>query len=359
MTELTESRGDELRALSHLGFGELGSAARGIGQVHEAIAGRVFRAVGSQGRVVEAAHTAITNGVYGALRGATAALGRAADSAIATRRAPAAPALSTTPRGAAALGALNGLIGDELEREGSALRQPMSLRVRGEVVTPEREALAAAFPAATPRLAVFVHGLMETEFGWHWGGGPTYGARLAEDLGFTAVHVRYNTGRHVSENGRSLAELMEALVDAWPVEVDRLALVGHSMGGLVARSACYCADLEGAAWVRKVRHVVSLGTPHMGAPLEQAVHVASAALNALPETRPFGSFLRRRSAGIRDPRQSSSTSEPWRRSRMPELRRRRKPANGRVSGSAPSAALAMCTACSSGAPMCGVPTVTT
>ena len=50
---------------------------------------------------------------------------------------------------------------------------------------------------------------METEFAWGFGGGETYGARLARDLGVTPVYVRYNTGRHISENGRSLAELLE------------------------------------------------------------------------------------------------------------------------------------------------------
>ena len=58
--------------------------------------------------------------------------------------------------------------------------------------------------------------------------------------------------------------------------------------------------------------MVSLGSPHMGAPLEQAVHVASAALDALPEIRPFGAVLRRRSAGIRDLRQGSLVDEDWR-----------------------------------------------
>jgi pimeloyl-ACP methyl ester carboxylesterase len=95
----------------------------------------------------------------------------------------------------------------------------------------------------------------------------------------------------------------------WPVRVDEVALVGHSMGGLVARSACFYA-VE-SRWVKHVRHVVSLGSPHMGAPLEQAVHYASAALSALPETRPFGSFLRRRSAGIRDLRNGSLVDEDW------------------------------------------------
>ena len=80
------------------------------------------------------------------------------------------------------------------------------------------------------------------------------------------------------------------------------------MGGLVARSACH----RGGAWTGRVRHVISLGTPHMGAPLEQAVHAMSAALHLAPETRPFARFLRRRSAGIRDLRRGSLVDEDWR-----------------------------------------------
>ena len=98
----------------------------------------------------------------------------------------------------------------------------------------------------------------------------------------------------------------------WPVEVEEVALVGHSMGGLVARSACHRAVLRDASWVKAVRRVVSLGSPHMGAPLEQSVHYLSAALSALPETRPFGAFFRRRSGGIRDLRQGSLVDADWR-----------------------------------------------
>jgi pimeloyl-ACP methyl ester carboxylesterase len=155
---------------------------------------------------------------------------------------------------------------------------------------------------------------METEFSWRLGArqhGETYGTRLARDLGCTAVYVRYNSGRRISRNGRDLSELLAALVEAWPVEVAEIALVGHSMGGLVARSACHLAAEQEAAWASNVRHVVSLGTPHMGAPLEQVVHVASAALDAVPETRPFGAFLRRRSGGIRDLRHGSLVDEDW------------------------------------------------
>ena len=162
---------------------------------------------------------------------------------------------------------------------------------------------------------MFLHGLMGTEHYWRIGErerGSTYATRLAKDLGTTAIEVRYNTGRHVSDNGASLDELLEALVAEWPVEVDEIALVGHSMGGLVARSACHRASCRGAAWTGRVRHVVSLGSPHMGAPLAQAVHVASAGLHALPETRMFSNFLRRRSGGIRDMRYGSLVDADWR-----------------------------------------------
>jgi pimeloyl-ACP methyl ester carboxylesterase len=185
----------------------------------------------------------------------------------------------------------------------------MGLRVGGAVVEPED--VPATFPAATRRLVVFVHGLMETEHAWRSGGRPGYGERLSHELGCSALDIRYNTGLHISRNGRLLAELLEGIVAAWPVDVERIALVGHSMGGLVARSACCQASELGQPWVRLARHVVTLGSPHAGAPLAQGVHYAAHALHALPETRAFGRLLRRRSAGIRDMRQGSLVDSDW------------------------------------------------
>jgi pimeloyl-ACP methyl ester carboxylesterase len=260
---------------------------------------------------VQLAHDAVSRAVYAGLRGAATLAGEAAGQALALRGPRDGRAISATPRGAAALGVLNGLYGDALEAEGSDLQEPMAVRVGGAIVAPEPWALAAAFPEATPRLVVFVHGLMETEHSWRLGGGPGYGRRLARDLGCTPVDVRYNSGRHISRNGCSLAGLLEAVVAGWPVEVEEIALVGHSMGGLVARSACHQAAEDVRAWVGHVRHVVSLGTPHMGAPLAQGVHYAAHALHAVPETRPFARFLRRRSAGIRDLRQGSLVDRDW------------------------------------------------
>jgi pimeloyl-ACP methyl ester carboxylesterase len=292
MAALAERTNDELAALTRLTFDELGGAVAGIGRVHRAIAGRAFGPTATPARVI---HDAIARRVYGGLRTGASALGRGAELAVGDR----AP-ISGRPLGAGLLAAIDGLIGDVLESERPALAAPMSIRVGGRAVSP------AEVPDACPRVAVFLHGLMETEFSW---GREPYGDRLD---GWTPVYVRYNSGRHISHNGASLDELLEELVADWPVAVERIALVGHSMGGLVARSAAHRASLRQAAWVRHVTHLVSLGTPHMGAPLEQSVHYLSAALSALPETQPFGAFFRRRSDGIRDLRQGSLVDADWR-----------------------------------------------
>ncbi len=306
-------RPDEIRALSRLAFSELRGATAGIGDLHQAIADRSFGSAGRSASPVRTVHDTISGGVYRAVGVAFGAAGAVVDGLLATRGARGdGRSVSRSPRGAAALGALTGLIGDQLEREGSDLQEPMTVRVAGSVVECSPASLSCAFVDAAPEIVVFVHGLMETELSWRRGEAATYGARLRDDLGMTPVYVRVNTGRHVSENGRSLADLLATLVSAWPVEVRRIALVGHSLGGLIARSACHQAALEGATWVEQADHIVSLGSPHLGAPLEQGTHLASAALERLPETRPLSAFLRRRSSGIRDLRHGSLVDEDWR-----------------------------------------------
>ena len=306
---------DELRSLARVGFRELSDGAAGLYGFHRAIAGRAFAATGPGGAPARALHDAISPRAYAGVAGAFRLIGAIADAGLGRRRVDDGRALSSSPRGALVVGALTGLMGDRLESERSDLHEPMAARLGGRAIALDPTALRAAYPDATGGIVVFLHGLMESEFSWRAGAGPdgsTYGSRLRGELGLTPVELRYNTGRHISHNGLELADLLEGLVAGWPVEVERVALVGHSMGGLVARSACHQAAERGDDWVGRVRHVVSLGSPHMGAPLAQGVHWASAALHAVPETRPLASFLRRRSAGIRDLRQGSLVDADWR-----------------------------------------------
>src|SRR5213075_2020262 len=108
----------------------------------------------------------------------------------------------------------------------------MSIRRDGRTLSLDRDALAEGFPDATGKVLVLVHGLCMSDRQW-LRRGHDHGAALARDLGYTPVYLHYNSGRHVSENGRELAQLLDQLVSAWPVQIDELVLIGHSMGGLV------------------------------------------------------------------------------------------------------------------------------
>jgi pimeloyl-ACP methyl ester carboxylesterase len=91
--------------------------------------------------------------------------------------------------------------------------------------------------------------------------------------------------------------------------VREIALFGHAMGGLVARAACHYGS--GRAWTRYVRHVIMLGAPHGGAPLEQLTAAAGGILARLPETRPVARAIEQRSAGIKDLRYGYVVDEDW------------------------------------------------
>lgn len=300
-------RTQELGELGELTLRELASAAGGVRAVHSAIARRTFAAVrlgvGPAARPTQLMHDAISAGTYASIEaactGAAKAVGAITGGDDASEDDPR-PSPSHTTLGAQTIAILHGLIGDDMERTSRVLAYPMSIRVDGRPVIPKYRALATAFPDAGAHLVVFLHGLVETESAWRLGGRPTYGERLDSEADTTSIFLRYNTGRRIATNGADLSELLEQLVPAWPVRVHRITLVGHSMGGLVSRSAAHHAAESGHRWVDLLTDVFTLGTPHLGAPLAHGVHVATAALALTPETRPFAHLLARRSAGVRD-----------------------------------------------------------
>ncbi|HEX8957423.1 MAG TPA: alpha/beta fold hydrolase, partial [Burkholderiaceae bacterium] len=137
---------------------------------------------------------------------------------------------------------LNGAFGDYLASRNNGLAIEMAFMHRGQALALEREALRAAYPVSDGSLCVFLHGLCCSEASWQFPGGSefagqTYGSLLQKEIGITPLFLRYNTGLPIAENGRRLAELLHALLDAFPVAIREIVLIGHSMGGLVARSA--------------------------------------------------------------------------------------------------------------------------
>ncbi len=302
---------DEVTALGEIAGEAIAGIAGQARDIHEGIAQRVFTSVGPAGEPVRAVHDWISSGVYRAVHTSLGAMARGGARALRSTTPPDSPSIQRSPAARIAIGALNGAFGDTLEHQTNALALTMTLRNRGQDVELTRPALRRAFPDATGRLAIFTHGLCETDDAWRLGDERhvPYGMRLRVELGFTPLHVRYNTGRHISENGRELAALLDRLTGEWPTEIHEIALIGHSMGGLVGRSACHYAD--GHIWPRKVRHVFTLGAPHTGAPLERAANRASHALARLPETQTFAKLLNRRSAGIKDLRYGYLTDDDW------------------------------------------------
>lgn len=308
----------EIRAVGELAGDTLGGGGALARDMHGAIAGRAFGALGPLGAPVRAVHDGVAGAVHRGIRAGMRALPRGGAHVLALRARDDASSLGATAPGGIALGVLNGAIGDALAATGSPLALDMAVRRGGADVPAAPAALALAFPQATPKLAVFVHGLSETEGAWRvpplrgrrpaW---PSYGELLAQDLGFTAVELRYNTGLHISHNGRRLAELLVELGRAWPVAIDEMALVGHSMGGLVARSACHYGKADGHAWTQVVRHVFCLASPHLGADLEKAINASGWALGRVAETRPFAKIINGRSAGIKDLRYGACVDEDW------------------------------------------------
>jgi hypothetical protein len=244
-----------------------------------------------------ALHRGVAGAVYGGL-----GLGLRAASRGLAAVAGTGPALEARREGRFAVAAVNGLIGDHLARERPRLAVPLAVRHGGRDVDVEPAALAASFPDAGGRLVVFLHGLCEDEEYWGRGRerlGTTYGEVVA-GLGWTPVFLRANTGLGLRENGAALSSLLQRLVGAWPVPVTRVALVGHSLGGLVLRAAGAVAHAAAEPWTSLVSDVVTLGTPHLGAPLATGVGHGSRGLGRLPETAAFGRFLDRRSRGVRD-----------------------------------------------------------
>ena len=206
--------------------------------------------------------------------------------------------------------ALNGAIGDHLEDSGNVLAMPMTLVVSGEVIGPEKSALGRRLPRASAHPVVFVHGLGLSEHSWNPRGEAGIGECLEQELDVTPVYLRYNTGLHISTNGRELAELLGRLCANWPVPVESLTLVGHSMGGLVIRSACWYAEQAEAHWLESLKNVLCLGTPHHGSPLEKAGHALDLALRRIPHANPMA-VGRVRSAGIKDLRYGNLLDEDW------------------------------------------------
>lgn len=274
-----------------------------IRDTHRAWANRAYRVVNrasrNRTRASQRFHDGISSTIYTSVGVGLVATGMALKTA---GEFGVGPRLDDSPRGRFVRSAINGLIGDRFVEEGSRLAIEMGVRRDGQDVPVERGPLTMAFPQATSKLVIFIHGLSENEDYWNFRRdemGTTYPEAVL-DLGWTPIMIRANTGKALRESGVELAALLRVLAAEWPVGVERIALVGHSMGGLIARSACAVAVDDERPWTGLISDVVTLGSPHAGAPIAVALGHGSRLLAHLPETSAFGKILDQRSVGIED-----------------------------------------------------------
>ena len=263
---------------------------RGVTGIVEAMHSRIARVPPPLGTLDDTPTRGITGLVYRSIRGTTSLVGKGLDTALAGVQALLKDSTQDLPEGEtmarrdAAVSAINGVVGDHLERSGNPLALKMELRPRA---------------AAGPRVLLLIHGLCMNDHQWTRGG-HDHGQVLAQALGYTPVYARYNSGRPIGANGLDLAAVLERLLREWPVPIESLAIIGHSMGGLVARSAVHQATAAGMAWPEQLRHMIFLGSPHHGAPLERGGNWLHRGLGISPYAAPFTRLTGLRSAGITD-----------------------------------------------------------
>ncbi len=165
----------------------------------------------------------------------------------------------------------------------------------------------------TKKVCILIHGLTNNETIWSFSNQSDYGTFLQEDLQYTPLYLRYNTGLHISDNGKAFANTMEQLHENYPIEIEEVTIIAHSMGGLITHSACYYAQLEQNSWTQKLKNIFLLATPHFGSFLEKFANVTTNILEKVPNwpTRMVGKILNLRSAGIKDLRFGYLTEDEW------------------------------------------------
>jgi len=210
---------------------------------------------------------------------------------------------------------VNGVLGDFLQKNQNGLALPMEFYFQNRPLCLTRKNIENVYHKTTSKICIMVHGLTCNEKTWEFQSSPatTYGTLLQQDLGYTPFFVRYNTGLHISENGRKFSALLTGLLKAYPKEVEEIVIIGHSMGGLVIRSGCWYGQEEQADWTRHVTKIVYLATPHLGAPFEKFGNVLSGVLKKIPISyiKVIADIINVRSSGIKDLRFGNVVDEDW------------------------------------------------
>jgi pimeloyl-ACP methyl ester carboxylesterase len=283
----------DVRGMLRLGFDATVGITDLVEHMHRTIADRAL----PLGPAHRGRTTGLTGIVYRTIRGVTRVISRGVDASLRRfeRERESGPGHE---RREAALAVVNGIWGDYLATSANPLAIPMAVRCGGRTLEMSPEGLRSALPDPAGRIALMIHGLCMNDLQWLRQGRDH--REMLNELGYTTLSLHYNSGLHIADNGEQFAQRLDRLVSAWPVPVEELVIVGHSMGGLVARSACHEAAAQKLPWLRLLTRVVCLGSPHHGAALERGGHLVDSLFDSSPYLAPFTRLGKARSAGITD-----------------------------------------------------------
>lgn len=303
--DIRRSKLHDFHGLSRLAI----EATVGLTDLVEAMHRNVARIPGTTGPPEQHRTTGLTGWVYRSIRAITGLVGGGIDAGLAQLSPLLGEGRPSFER-EAVLAAVNGVLGDYMAASRNPLAISMRLRREGRPLKLTTQAMTEAISDLSGKVVVLVHGLCMSDLQWNWHG-HDHGAALARELGYTPVYLHYNSGLHISANGAAFADLIEVLLKIWPLPVKELVIIGHSMGGLVSRSACYYGKMAAHGWLRKLRKLVFLGTPHHGAPLERGGNWVDIILGKTPYTEPLARIGKIRSAGITDLRFGNIIDKHW------------------------------------------------
>lgn len=198
--------------------------------------------------------------------------------------------------------ALNGVLGDHMLQSHNPLALPMVMYDRyGQL---QRGELSG-------RVVILIHGLCMNHLSWAPGESSGLGEHiLYHQQQANVLYLNYNTGRRISSNGRSLSNLLEKLVSNNP-RITEIDLIGHSMGGLVSRSALFYGKQSTCKWIDYVENLVCIGSPHQGAVLERLGFMLQEKVGQIPFASVLAQLGNLRSAGIIDLRHGSVRDDDW------------------------------------------------
>ncbi len=303
-------RSTDLRGLAKLAT----QATANVTKIAEGVTQSVWSTMGAPSGKAKDQTRGITGLVYKSIQGVTQLVGKGAESLLAGLQ-PLLDKIDSEPQESApreaVLAALNGVMGDRLADSDNPLATPMTLRFNNEALNWEAMPDKALL---TGKVLIVVHGLCMNDLQWASqvdGKSINHAEMLATKLGYTPVYVRYNTGRHTSQNGQALSNQLELLTALWPTPLTEISVLVHSMGGLVTRSAVHAAQHGKRHWVSKLKNIVFLGTPHQGATLEKAGNWIDVLLGVTPYSAPFKKLVELRSSGITDLRFGHVLDSDW------------------------------------------------